>query len=204
MIKHLLIVLFFLSFGYTNAQNFKFGKVSEQELAEKLNPLDSTANATVLYKSEKINFDYRRGEGFVQIREIHERIKIYNKEGFDWATKKVRLYNKSSSNSESLQFIKGYTYNLVNGKVEEDKLKNDGIIVASIEQAENSTMLDTFTPDRSKKIAVVFGNEVKGVQQEVVSNSDVCIEIPQLGTKHSLNISVSCGVVLWDLFTKLK
>lgn len=120
-------MLFFLSFGYTNAQNFKFGKVSEQELAEKLNPLDSTANATVLYKSEKINFDYRRGEGFVQIREIHERIKIYNKEGFDWATKKVRLYNKSSSNSESLQFIKGYTYNLVNGKVEEDKLKNDGI-----------------------------------------------------------------------------
>ncbi|WP_408028813.1 RNA methyltransferase [Tenacibaculum xiamenense] len=85
-----------------------------------------------------------------------------------------------------------------------NKLKNDDVIVASIEQAENSTMLDTFTPDGSKKIAVVFGNEVKGVQQEVVSNSDVCIEIPQLGTKHSLNISVSCGVVLWDLFTKLK
>ncbi len=85
-----------------------------------------------------------------------------------------------------------------------NKLKNDGVIVASIEQAENSTMLDTFIPDGSKKIAVVFGNEVKGVQQEVVSNSDVCIEIPQLGTKHSLNISVSCGVVLWDLFTKLK
>ncbi|SEC43558.1 SpoU rRNA Methylase family protein [Tenacibaculum sp. MAR_2009_124] len=97
------------------------------------------------------------------------------------------------------------TWEYVESSVElVNQLKNDGVVVASIEQAENSTILDTFTPDNSKKIAVVFGNEVKGVQQEVVSNSDVCIEIPQLGTKHSLNISVSCGVVLWDLFTKLK
>ncbi|RBW59523.1 TrmH family RNA methyltransferase [Tenacibaculum sp. E3R01] len=84
------------------------------------------------------------------------------------------------------------------------RLKNENIKVLSIEQAENSTMLDTFTPEDNQKYAVVFGNEVKGVQQEVVSISDTCIEIPQLGTKHSLNISVSCGVVLWDLFTKTK
>lgn len=85
-----------------------------------------------------------------------------------------------------------------------EKLKAAGVKVASIEQAENSTMLDKFSVESGKKYAVVFGNEVKGVQQEVVSNSDVCIEIPQLGTKHSLNISVSCGVVLWDLFTKIR
>lgn len=84
------------------------------------------------------------------------------------------------------------------------ELKKQGVFVASIEQAENSTMLDNFTPEKGKKLAVVMGNEVKGVQQEVVSASDVCIEIPQLGTKHSLNISVSCGVVLWDLFQKLR
>ncbi|CAM1350461.1 RNA methyltransferase [Tenacibaculum halocynthiae] len=84
------------------------------------------------------------------------------------------------------------------------RLKNENIKVLSIEQAENSTMLDTFTPEDNQKYAVVFGNEVKGVQQEVVSISDTCIEIPQLGTKHSLNISVSCGVVLWDLFTKTR
>ena len=85
-----------------------------------------------------------------------------------------------------------------------EKLKNLKIKVLSIEQAENSTMLNDFTPEENQKYAIVMGNEVKGVQQEVVSASDYCIEIPQLGTKHSLNISVSCGVVLWDLFNKLK
>jgi tRNA G18 (ribose-2'-O)-methylase SpoU len=84
------------------------------------------------------------------------------------------------------------------------KLKDSKIKVLSIEQAENSTMLNDFTPESNQKYAIVMGNEVKGVQQEVVSASDVCIEIPQLGTKHSLNISVSCGVVLWDLFNKLR
>ena len=83
------------------------------------------------------------------------------------------------------------------------KLKDSKIKVLSIEQAENSTMLNDFMPEENQKYAVVFGNEVKGVQQTVVSASDNCIEIPQLGTKHSLNISVSCGVVLWDLFTKI-
>ena len=83
-------------------------------------------------------------------------------------------------------------------------LKKSGVLVASIEQAENATLLQDFEVDTTKKYAVVFGNEVKGVQQEVVSNSDYCIEIPQFGTKHSLNISVSCGVVLWDLFKKMR
>ncbi|CAM1374306.1 RNA methyltransferase [Tenacibaculum litopenaei] len=83
------------------------------------------------------------------------------------------------------------------------ELQAKGIRVLSIEQAENSTMLNAFQPEPNQHYAVVFGNEVKGVQQEVVSLSDNCIEIPQHGTKHSLNISVSCGVVLWDLFTKV-
>lgn len=84
------------------------------------------------------------------------------------------------------------------------KLKEDNVLVASIEQAENSTMLQDFTLEANQKYAIVMGNEVKGVQQEVVSASNYCIEIPQFGTKHSLNISVSCGVVLWDLFKKFK
>ena len=85
-----------------------------------------------------------------------------------------------------------------------ERLKDLKIEIISIEQAENSTMLQDFNIDPGKKYAVIFGNEVKGVQQEVVSASDHCIEIPQFGTKHSLNISVSCGVVLWDLFKKFK
>ncbi len=84
------------------------------------------------------------------------------------------------------------------------KLQEDGVYVASIEQAENSILLNNFTPPNNQKMAIIMGNEVKGVQQEVVSNSDVCIEIPQHGTKHSLNISVTCGVVLWDLLGKIK
>ena len=84
------------------------------------------------------------------------------------------------------------------------KLKAENVKVLSIEQAENSTKLDTFYPTKGEKYAIVMGNEVKGVQQEVVTESDYCIEIPQLGTKHSLNISVTTGVVIWDLFTKMK
>lgn len=85
-----------------------------------------------------------------------------------------------------------------------EKLKAENIITLAIEQAENATMLHTFTPDKNNTYAVVFGNEVKGVTQKVVSACDGVIEIPQFGTKHSLNISVSAGVVLWDLFCKLQ
>ena len=84
------------------------------------------------------------------------------------------------------------------------KLQSKDIQVLSIEQAENATMLNNFTPKPNTTYALVFGNEVKGVSQEVVSLSDQVIEIPQYGTKHSLNISVSCGVVLWDVFSKLR
>ena len=84
-----------------------------------------------------------------------------------------------------------------------EKLKAENVKVLAIEQAENSTKLNTFYPKKNEKYAIVMGNEVKGVQEEVVSAADICLEIPQLGTKHSLNISVTTGVVLWDLFQKM-
>jgi len=83
------------------------------------------------------------------------------------------------------------------------KLKENEFEVYSVEQAENSISLENFEVNSSKKYALIFGNEVKGVQQKIVDSSDGCIEIPQFGTKHSFNISVSCGIVLWDLFSKL-
>ena len=93
----------------------------------------------------------------------------------------------------------------VNNAVETvDNLRSEGYVVYSVEQAEGSIMLDELVLDRSKKYAVVMGNEVKGVQQEVIDHSDGCIEIPQYGTKHSLNVSVTAGIVIWDLFKKLK
>mgnify|MGYP003649104369 FL=1 len=84
-----------------------------------------------------------------------------------------------------------------------EKLKADNITILAIEQAENSTKLNTFYPEKNQKYAIVMGNEVKGVQQQVVNAADFCIEIPQIGTKHSLNISVTTGIVLWDLFSKI-
>ena len=83
-------------------------------------------------------------------------------------------------------------------------LKSEGKVVVSIEQAEESVSLEEFRTKPNTSYAIIFGNEVKGVAQEVVSASDYIVEIPQYGTKHSLNISVSCGLVIWDLFVKLK
>ncbi|MBL4663690.1 MAG: RNA methyltransferase [Flavobacteriaceae bacterium] len=83
-----------------------------------------------------------------------------------------------------------------------ENLQKDGVFVASIEQAEESITLQEFEVKPNTTYALIFGNEVKGVQQSVVSASDAVIEIPQYGTKHSLNISVSAGVVMWDLFCK--
>ncbi len=83
-------------------------------------------------------------------------------------------------------------------------LKKEGYRIVSVEQAENAVMLNDFVPATGEKYAVVFGNEVEGVEQEVVSASDMVLEIPQYGMKHSLNISVSVGVVVWDIVSKLR
>ena len=84
------------------------------------------------------------------------------------------------------------------------ELKKEGVEVLAIEQVEGSIMLQNFVPQTNKKYAIVFGNEVKGVQQEVVDMCDNCIEIPQFGTKHSLNVSVTAGILIWDFAYKLK
>lgn len=84
-----------------------------------------------------------------------------------------------------------------------EELQAKGVKVVSIEQAEQATMLNDFSVRDNETYALVFGNEVKGVSQEVVSKSDAVIEIPQFGTKHSLNISVSTGIIVWDFWTKL-
>ena len=82
------------------------------------------------------------------------------------------------------------------------KLKNDNITVLAVEQVENAILLNEFVINPVKKYALIFGNEVYGVSQKAIEICDSCIEIPQLGSKHSLNISVSAGIVIWDLFQK--
>lgn len=83
-------------------------------------------------------------------------------------------------------------------------LREEGYEIIAIEQASGSIMLNTFQPESSKKYALIFGNEVNGVSEEVMAQIDKCIEIPQFGTKHSFNIVISAGIVLWDFFAKLR
>jgi tRNA G18 (ribose-2'-O)-methylase SpoU len=83
------------------------------------------------------------------------------------------------------------------------QLRSKGYQIICVEQTNQSLALDTFQPDSNKKYGFFFGNEVFGVTDEVVADADTCLEIPQFGTKHSLNISVSVGVVIWDMFQKV-
>jgi len=81
-----------------------------------------------------------------------------------------------------------------------EELKEKGYSIISVEQVENSVMLNDYQPVENNKIALVMGNEVNGVEQDVIDASDLCIEIPQYGTKHSLNVSISAGLVIWHIF----
>jgi hypothetical protein len=150
--KHLLLIItLVLSYNTTNSQNYDFGKVSKAELQEKIHPLDSSASAAILYRNESISFYYTSTEGFVQQREIHERIKIYNKDGFDWATKKEYLY-QGTGNKETLAALKGVTYNLVGGKINKDKLKSDGKFR---EDYSEFTKIESFTLPNVKEGSVI-------------------------------------------------
>lgn len=84
-----------------------------------------------------------------------------------------------------------------------ENLQSQGYHTLAVEQAENAIMLNDFRVEPAMKIALVFGNEVKGVSQEVVSACDGVLEIPQYGTKHSLNIAVSVGITVWDIWSKI-
>lgn len=85
-----------------------------------------------------------------------------------------------------------------------DSLRQNGYKIIGIEQAQSSTMLNLFNPAHDQKYALIFGNEVNGISDEAMQKIDQCIEIPQFGTKHSFNIVISAGIVLWDFFAKLR
>jgi tRNA G18 (ribose-2'-O)-methylase SpoU len=83
------------------------------------------------------------------------------------------------------------------------KLKKKDYQIIAVEQANKSIKLESFRPENEKRYAIIFGNEIKGISQKIIDNSDSVIEIPQFGTKHSLNVSVSAGIVIWDIFSKI-
>lgn len=118
------------------AQNFKFGKVSEEEILEKVHPLDNEVNAAILYRSVRTYYEYT-SNSFTLVTNVHERIKIYNKDGFDWATKEIKFY-KNSSAQENVSELKGYTYNIVDGKLRDEKLKKEGIFEQDLSKYQKS------------------------------------------------------------------
>lgn len=128
MFKKIALFLFVFSQTIIFSQDYNFGKVSKEDLEEKFHPLDSTAGAAYLYNYRRTYFDYIQREGrFQLITEIHQRIKIYSKKGFDYANKKIYYYSPDSGSSESVYNVSGYTYYLENGNVEKEKLSKDGM-----------------------------------------------------------------------------
>ncbi len=126
------------------AQNYKFGKVSEEELAATSHKSDPDASAAILYRSTDTKFNYTQDAGFVVVTEHQERIKIYNKDGYDLANQEIIMY-QGSSDEETVTSLKAFTYNLIDGKIEDSKLQNNGIFE---EERSKTTKIKKFTmPD---------------------------------------------------------
>ncbi|HWS60843.1 MAG TPA: transglutaminase domain-containing protein [Flavobacterium sp.] len=131
-INLLAIILFFAFFHSNgNAQSFELGKVSIAELEEKEHSKDSSAAAAILFKKANVTFEYDQNSGFFVVTEVKTRIKIYKKEGYEWANQVVNYYVDSDS-KENVSFSDVVTFNLVNGKIEKTKIKSDGEFVEKI------------------------------------------------------------------------
>jgi len=126
MKKILITLVLIIVANNLTAQDYKFGKVSKQELEETFYPEDSSANAAILYKKRRTYFNYEQGQGFNVINEIQERVKIYNSEGFDWATKMIKYYD-GDNGREKISSLKATTFNLNGNKIEETDLKKGEI-----------------------------------------------------------------------------
>lgn len=139
--KNQYLLLFILIIGGAiNAQNYKYGKVSLDEVGASEHLTNPEADAAVLYRSEEVYYQYNSSTGFELITDIQERIKIYNKDGYDWASKEISLY-KSGSDEEKVNGIRGETYYIENGKLVSQKLTKDGIFEEDTNKFRNKTKL---------------------------------------------------------------
>lgn len=135
------LVLLLMTVGTSQAQNdFKFGKPPKDLVEQKMHPKEPDAEAAVIYKRNRIFFEYQKNNGFVLKKEIEMRLKIYSKEGTGWGTFEIPLY-VSANDEEKVNSIKGYSYNIVDGKVEEEKLRKDGIFEEEVNKYRNKTAI---------------------------------------------------------------
>ncbi|WP_299226975.1 transglutaminase domain-containing protein [uncultured Psychroserpens sp.] len=157
------------------SQNFKFGKVNEEELKEKLHPIDSSANAAYLYKYRRTYFTYNENDGFVLVTDIHDRIKIYNQEGFDYATKTINRFVDGGT-KETIVGLKAYTYNLVNGKVDDIKLKSSGVFENEISKYTKQTKFTM--PDVKEGCVIEYKYELRSPFVYNIDEFELQAEIP--------------------------
>lgn len=150
-IQYALLTIFILTTAIGSAQDHKFGKVSKEELQEQMYPKDSAATAAVLFRKKRIRFNYSQGIGFKVITDVHERVKIYKKEGFDYATISELLY-KSGGDRESISGLKAFTYNLENDKIVKSKLDKSGVFSTSLSKYRNE---EKFTLPNLKEGSVI-------------------------------------------------
>lgn len=177
--KLLLLVLFVFLFSKTNAQNLELGKVTIAELQEKVHPKDSSAAAAVLFEKGEVRFEFTQEKGFIMVLTVKEKIKIYKKEGYDWANKKV-LYRISNGVNESVSFSDAVTFNLVNGEIEKTKLKNDGIFDEKISKYYGS-----------KKIAMPNVKEGTIIEYEYVLRSPIIGSLRDWNFQSSIPVNYS-------------
>ncbi|HSD08092.1 DUF3857 domain-containing protein [Flavobacterium sp.] len=130
--NYLILLLLLLLYPKINAQEFKLGKVSIAELEQKVHPKDSAAVAAILFKKGETRFEFSQNEGFTAITEVAMRIKIYKKNGYDWANHSVRFGIGNNNVKEKVIFSDVATYNLVNGKIEKTKLNSEGEFIENI------------------------------------------------------------------------
>jgi hypothetical protein len=171
-----LLVLVFGSLFNLNAQNYKFGKVSKDEVESKVHPINIDANASVLFKKEEIYYIYDTNLGFVLYTDVHERIKIYNKDGFDWATKEIALY-VSNNQEEEVVGVKGETYNIKNGELVSLKLDKDGVF----EEKENKYR-------NKKKITMPGIREGSVIEYKYTIRSPFITSIDKIQLQYSIPI----------------
>ncbi len=152
-VSKLIIGLSLFTFLNSYGQKYEFGKISKDELLEKSYPLDSNANAAVLYKNKKVWYEYSQTRGFQLVTEVYQRIKLYNKNGFEHASHEVLLY-RNNSNKEKISGLKGMSYSLVGNKINETKLDKDDVF--ENEYSENYNEVKFTMPSLSEGSIVEF------------------------------------------------
>ncbi|WP_271855644.1 DUF3857 domain-containing protein [Patiriisocius marinus] len=164
-IKSLTLLMVLSCVLFVNGQNYKPGKVSKEELKQTQDPLFPDADAAILYREYIVKYDYSQSKGFELSTTVFERIKIYNPEGFDWGTKRIKTYNYNADR-EQVGGIKAVTYNLVDGSIEKDKLKTAQIFE---ERINNYYVATTFTMPNLKAGSVI---EVEYILESPFSSID--------------------------------